>query len=107
VMRWEMRTRLFLRTTEFLWQEGHTCHETEDDAEQETRKMLEVYRSFAEDYMAMPVITGPKSESEKFPVIIVIGKTADERRPVLERANALAADLGKQGLGVLVDDDET
>src|SRR4051794_27700064 len=66
VMRWEMRTRLFLRTTEFLWQEGHTCHETEKDAEEETLRMLEVYRVFAEDYMAMPVITGRKSESEKF-----------------------------------------
>lgn len=66
VMRWEMRTRLFLRTTEFLWQEGHTCHETEADAEAETLKMLEVYRVFAEDYMAMPVIVGRKSETEKF-----------------------------------------
>src|SRR3954454_8330865 len=66
VMRWEMRTRLFLRTTEFLWQEGHTCHETEADAEAETRQMLEVYRTFAEDYMAMPVLTGQKTESEKF-----------------------------------------
>jgi prolyl-tRNA synthetase len=66
VMRWEMRTRLFLRTTEFLWQEGHTCHETEADAEAETRKMLEVYRTFAEDYMAMPVMSGLKTESEKF-----------------------------------------
>src|SRR3954464_4411472 len=66
VMRWEMRTRLFLRTTEFLWQEGHTCHETEEDAEKETRTMLEVYRHFAEDYMAMPVMTGRKSETERF-----------------------------------------
>jgi prolyl-tRNA synthetase len=66
VMRWEMRTRLFLRTTEFLWQEGHTCHETEEDAEKETLQMLEVYRTFAEDYMAMPVLAGRKSESEKF-----------------------------------------
>ena len=66
VMRWEMRTRLFLRTTEFLWQEGHTCHETEEDAEKETRQMLEIYRAFAEDYMAMPVLDGRKSESEKF-----------------------------------------
>ncbi|AKF83859.1 prolyl-tRNA synthetase [Myxococcus fulvus 124B02] len=66
VMRWEMRTRLFLRTTEFLWQEGHTCHETEEDAEKETLQMLEVYRTFAEDYMAMPVMTGRKSESERF-----------------------------------------
>ncbi|RKH09921.1 proline--tRNA ligase [Corallococcus praedator] len=66
VMRWEMRTRLFLRTTEFLWQEGHTCHETEDDAEKMTLQMLEVYREFAEDYMAMPVLTGRKTESERF-----------------------------------------
>lgn len=66
VMRWEMRTRLFLRTTEFLWQEGHTCHETEKDAEEETLKMLECYRVFAEDYMAMPVMTGRKTDSEKF-----------------------------------------
>ena len=66
VVRWEMRTRLFLRTTEFLWQEGHTCHETEAEAEEETLRMLEVYRAFAEDYMAMPVLAGPKSENEKF-----------------------------------------
>src|SRR3954465_7807432 len=66
VVRWELRPRLFLRTTEFLWQEGHTCHETEEDAERETLQMLEVYRTFAEDYMAMPVLTGRKSETEKF-----------------------------------------
>ncbi len=66
VMRWEMRTRLFLRTSEFLWQEGHTCHETEEEAEKETLQMLEVYRTFAEEYMAMPVLTGRKSETEKF-----------------------------------------
>src|SRR4051812_2107818 len=66
VVRWEMRTRLFLRTSEFLWQEGHTCHETEQGAEEETLRMLEVYRTFAEDYMAMPVLAGRKSESEKF-----------------------------------------
>jgi prolyl-tRNA synthetase len=66
VVRWEMRTRLFLRTTEFLWQEGHTCHETEEEAQTETLKMLDVYRAFAEDYMAMPVLMGLKSESEKF-----------------------------------------
>jgi prolyl-tRNA synthetase len=66
VVRWEMRTRPFLRTTEFLWQEGHTCHETEADAEEETLKMLEVYRAFAEDNMAMPVFCGRKTESEKF-----------------------------------------
>lgn len=66
VVRWEMRTRLFLRTMEFLWQEGHTAHATREEAIEETRKMLEVYRSFAEDYMAMPVITGTKTESERF-----------------------------------------
>jgi prolyl-tRNA synthetase len=66
VIRWEMRTRLFLRTTEFLWQEGHTCHETEAEAEEETLRMLEVYRTFAEEWMAMPVLAGRKSESEKF-----------------------------------------
>ena len=66
VVRWEMRTRLFLRTLEFLWQEGHTAHTTEAEAEEETRKMLNVYRDFMETYMAMPVITGIKTESEKF-----------------------------------------
>jgi prolyl-tRNA synthetase len=66
VVRWEMRTRLFLRTTEFLWQEGHTAHASEPEAEEETRKMLGVYREFMEEWMAMPVVTGRKSESEKF-----------------------------------------
>lgn len=66
VVRWEMRTRLFLRTTEFLWQEGHTAHASFEEAEEETRKILEIYRKFAEEYMAMPVITGRKTESEKF-----------------------------------------
>jgi prolyl-tRNA synthetase len=67
VVRWEMRTRLFLRTAEFLWQEGHTAHATQKEAEDEARLILEVYRSFAEDWMAMPVLTGPKSEGQKFP----------------------------------------
>ncbi|MEI6814233.1 MAG: proline--tRNA ligase [bacterium] len=66
VVRWEMRTRLFLRTLEFLWQEGHTAHATHDEAEEETRRMLGVYRDFMENWMAMPVITGQKTESEKF-----------------------------------------
>ena len=66
VVRWEMRTRLFLRTLEFLWQEGHTAHATHDEAEEETRRMLGVYRDFMEAWMAMPVITGVKTESEKF-----------------------------------------
>lgn len=66
VVRWEMRTRLFLRTMEFLWQEGHTAHATREEAIEETERMLEVYRTFAEEFMAMPVITGVKSESERF-----------------------------------------
>ncbi len=66
VVRWEMRTRLFLRTTEFLWQEGHTVHETFDDADKRAREMLDIYRDFAENYMAIPVVPGMKSESEKF-----------------------------------------
>jgi len=66
VVRWEMRTRLFLRTMEFLWQEGHTAHATHDEAEIETRKMLGVYREFMEGHMAMPVITGLKTDSERF-----------------------------------------
>lgn len=191
VMRWEMRPRLFLRTTEFLWQEGHTCHETEEDAQAETLRMLEVYKTFAEDYMAMPVLMGQKTESEKFPgavrtysieammqdkkalqagtshmlgqnfakmfdtmfqgrdgqkhyvwqtswgvstrligalimthsddaglvvpprlaptqvVIIIIGKTPEERAPVKEKAYALAADMKQAGLRVIVDDDES
>jgi len=66
VVRWEMRTRLFLRTTEFLWQEGHTAHATREEAVEETEKMLEVYADFAHDFMAMPVIKGKKTESERF-----------------------------------------
>ncbi len=66
VVRWEFRTRLFLRTTEFLWQEGHTAHATEADAEAEARKILGVYRRFQEEWMAMPVLTGLKTPSEKF-----------------------------------------
>jgi prolyl-tRNA synthetase len=66
VVRWEMRTRLFLRTAEFLWQEGHTAHATYEDAEEETVRMLGVYRRFAEEFMAVPVIEGRKTEKEKF-----------------------------------------
>ena len=66
VVRWEKVTRLFLRTTEFLWQEGHTAHETAEEAEEETRKMLGVYKDFAETELAMPVIDGQKTDSEKF-----------------------------------------
>src|SRR3954471_22377108 len=67
VVRWEMRPRLLLRTTEFLWQEGHTVHETEADAREETKKMLGVYETFVRDHLAIPVFSGEKSESERFP----------------------------------------
>ncbi|MEI6243077.1 MAG: proline--tRNA ligase, partial [Chlamydiota bacterium] len=67
VVRWELRTRMFLRTTEFLWQEGHTAHATEKEAVEETLRMLEVYTRFSEDYLAIPVIKGEKSEGERFP----------------------------------------
>ncbi len=67
VVRWEMRTRLFLRTAEFLWQEGHTAHATADEAWEETRQMLDVYATFAEEHMAMPVIKGEKTAGERFP----------------------------------------
>jgi prolyl-tRNA synthetase len=66
VVRWELRTRLFLRTTEFLWQEGHTAHATEAEAEAETRLILAIYRRFTEEYMAMPVLTGLKTDTERF-----------------------------------------
>src|SRR5437773_2805845 len=67
VVRWEMRPRIFLRTTEFLWQEGHTVHETEAEARQETKQMLDVYETFVRDHLAIPVFSGEKSESERFP----------------------------------------
>jgi len=66
VVRWEMRTRLFLRTTEFLWQEGHTAHRTKDEAKKETLDILDLYKKLAEDYLAIPVFTGLKTDSEKF-----------------------------------------
>ena len=66
VCRWEMRTRLFLRTTEFLWQEGHTAHATHEEAEEETMRMVRVYQKFAEEFMAMPVVVGRKTNREKF-----------------------------------------
>jgi len=67
VVRWEMRTRLFLRTSEFLWQEGHTAHATEQDARERTMMMLDIYTKFVQDYLAMPVVQGNKTESERFP----------------------------------------
>ncbi len=66
VVRWEMRTRLFLRTLEFLWQEGHTAHATHDEAEEEARRIIGIYRDFAEAWMAMPVVTGVKTDAERF-----------------------------------------
>src|SRR6202042_1864585 len=66
VVRWEMRPRLFLRTTEFLWQEGHTAHATAEEGEAKTREMLGIYRRYMEEWGAMPVVTGLKTESEKF-----------------------------------------
>src|SRR6476469_4787708 len=67
VVRWEMRTRLFLRTAEFLWQEGHTAHATKEEANEEALKILHIYATFAEDFMAMPVIRGEKTAGERFP----------------------------------------
>jgi len=67
VVRWEMRTRMFLRTTEFLWQEGHTAHATEQEAREETEKMLSVYEAFAREHLAIPVVMGEKTPSERFP----------------------------------------
>lgn len=66
VIRWEMRTRPFLRTSEFLWQEGHTCHETKEEAEEEAHKMLGVYKDFLENYLAIPILCGKKTENERF-----------------------------------------
>ena len=66
VMRWELRTRMFLRTGEFLWQEGHTAHATHEEAQEEVRRMLDVYATFAEEWMAMPVIKGVKTPNERF-----------------------------------------
>ena len=71
VMRWELRTRLFLRTAEFLWQEGHTAHETADEAREETMRMLDVYADFAENVLAIPVIKGAKTDAEKFPGAVI------------------------------------
>src|SRR5260370_42658637 len=67
VVRWEMRTRIFLRTLEFLWQEGHTAHATREEAERETLTILEVYRALCEDFLAIPLITGRKSPAARVP----------------------------------------
>ena len=82
VVRWEKVTRPFLRTTEFLWQEGHTLHATAEEAQEETLKMLDVYRAFCEEMLAMPVLCGQKTESEKFAgaAAHLLDRGADGRR---------------------------
>jgi len=93
VVRWEMRPRIFLRTTEFLWQEGHTVHETEAEAREETKRMLDVYETFARDHVALPVFHGEKSESERFPGAVEDALTAVPKnagRHVRRAAAALA-----------------
>jgi len=102
VVRWEMRTRLFLRTTEFLWQEGHTAHETREEAWEETLRILDVYRAFAEDYMAMPVLTGEKTAGERFPGaahtwerVISWGRTS--RRPPVSSSSRGAGNANSRG----------
>ena len=71
VVRWEMRTRMFLRTTEFLWQEGHTVHATREEAEAEAKQMLQIYRDFTNDVLAIPFIAGEKTPSERFPGAVI------------------------------------
>lgn len=85
VVRWEMRPRLFLRTAEFLWQEGHTAHETSGEAMEETRRMLQVYEDFAREFLALPVIAGEKSEGERFPGAVntlCVEAMAQDRRAI-------------------------
>ena len=85
VMRWEMRPRLFLRTTEFLWQEGHTAHETKEEAIEETEKMHRVYETFLRDHLAIPVIPGEKTEGERFPgadITLTVEAMVQDRRAI-------------------------
>ena len=92
VVRWEMRTRLFLRTAEFLWQEGHTVHATAEEAMEETRKMLDVYADFAENYMAVPVIKGEKTAGERFPgadMTLSIEAMMQDRKALASRHESL------------------
>lgn len=99
VVRWELRTRKFLRTTEFLWQEGHTAHATQAEAREETLRILEIYRSFAEDVMAVPVVTGVKSEGEKFPgadaTFTIEAMTQDRRAIQAGTSHDLGQNFGK------------
>ena len=102
VVRWEMRTRLFLRTTEFLWQEGHTAHATKEEAVEETLKMLDVYATFAQDYMAMPVIRGEKTAGERFPGAVntyAIEAMMQDRKALQGRHVALLGAEFFQGAG--------
>ena len=85
IMRWELRTRMFLRTTEFLWQEGHTAHSTHDEALEEVFRMLDVYAEVAENVMAMPVIKGEKTQAEKFAGAV---RSYSHRRHDAERPGA-------------------
>ena len=109
VVRWEMRPRIFLRTTEFLWQEGHTVHESEKEAREETKRMLDVYETFARDHVALPVFHGEKSESERFPGAVqtlCIEAMVQDRKAIqagtshflqnFSRAMAQFSDAGKQ-----------
>src|SRR5207253_9731633 len=100
VVRWEMRTRLFLRTSEFLWQEGHTAHATEAEAEEETVKMLGVYRPFMEEWMCMPVITGRKTDSERVAGAVRTysceGLTKDNRALQAGTSHMLGQNFSKQ-----------
>ncbi|MEE8117456.1 MAG: proline--tRNA ligase [Gemmatimonadales bacterium] len=99
VVRWEMRTRLFLRTTEFLWQEGHTAHATQEEAKEETKRMLGVYRTFMEEWMALPVLTGVKTPLEKFAGAVrtyaVEGLMQDNRALQLATSHFLGQNFAK------------
>ena len=96
VVRWEMRTRMFLRTSEFLWQEGHTAHENREDALKETMRALEMYRAFAEEDIALPVIAGEKPENERFPgAVCCVPQLVHETRLEVERG------AGSRAVGLL------
>ncbi len=112
VVRWELRTRLFLRTTEFLWQEGHTAHATEAEAREETSKMLEVYRTFAEDFLAMPVLTGAKPAHERFPgavdTLCIEGMMQDKKALQAGTSHFLGQNFAKaQDISFLGEDGKT
>src|SRR3954467_5076317 len=95
VMRWELRTRLFLRTAEFLWQEGHTAHETAEEAREETLRMLDVYADFAENVLAVPVVKGAKTDAEKFPGAVVTYSTGGLMQDGKALKRGTSHDLGQ------------